>query len=157
MKPKKTWIQKLHTSHDLPKIITIQPEQEKRWGVGTCVVPAPLEVDRIMKEAGPGKLITINEIRRKLARKHGATTACPITTGIFSWIAAHAAAEEEKETHAITPYWRTLKRGGEINPKYPGGVEGIATLLRAEGHVVYQKGKRWLVQDYKKVLVEIET
>ena len=35
----------------------------QRWGTGTFVIPAPLEVDAIMRKVPKGKLITINEIR----------------------------------------------------------------------------------------------
>jgi len=79
-----------------------------------------------------------------LAGRHRVTIACPITTGIFAWIAAHAAEEAKSEGRKrITPYWRTLKTGGELNPKYPGGIEGIRAHLEAEGHQVVSKGKRW--------------
>ncbi len=120
----------------------------KRWGEGTCVIPAPIEVDEIMRGVSKGKLTTIDAIRKQLAAKHGATIACPITTGIFAWIAAHAAHESAGAgKKRITPYWRTLKTGGEINPKYPGGAEAVAKLLRSEGHSVVKKGKRLFVSD----------
>ena len=48
-----------------------------------------------MKKVRRGKLTTIDAIRRALAAKHGVTIACPMTTGIFAWIAAHAANEAE--------------------------------------------------------------
>jgi len=71
-------------------------------------------------------------IRIILAKKHNATIGCPITTGIFAWIAAHAAEEARLDgKHNITPYWRTLKTGGVINPKYPGGVEGQKKILES--------------------------
>ena len=41
--------------------------------MGTVVIPAPIEVDEIMREVPKGKLITINEIRALLASKHKAT------------------------------------------------------------------------------------
>ncbi len=65
-----------------------------RWGIGVMVIPAPHEVDALMKRVPRGKVTTINELRAALARKHKADFACPITMGIFSWIAAHAAAED---------------------------------------------------------------
>lgn len=106
-----------------------------------------------MKRVPRSRVVTINELRAALARKHKTDFACPITTGIFSWIAAHAAAEDEADGRKrITPYWRTLKAGGEINPKYPGGVEGVANRLRAEGHKIISKGKRFVVADYQKAL-----
>ncbi|MEM2999158.1 MAG: hypothetical protein QXV09_00525 [Candidatus Bathyarchaeia archaeon] len=57
------------------------------------VIPAPIEVDELMRKVPVGKLVTINEIRAALARKHGAIIGCPLTTGIFAWVAAHAAEE----------------------------------------------------------------
>jgi len=43
-----------------------------------------------------GRLIIINEIREALAKeyeKDGFPIVCPITIGVFAWIAAHAAEE----------------------------------------------------------------
>jgi len=128
----------------------------KKWGVGTVVIPAPLEVDDLMKKVPKGKLTTINEIRAALAKKHGATICCPITAGILARTAAGAAEEQQQKRETnITPYWRTLKAGGEINEKYSGGVEGQRKLLEKEGHKVVQKGKKWIVVDYEKSLRKI--
>ena len=116
MKPRKSWREKLADSKDLPKVVKIEGKMSKRWGTGTVVIPAPMEVDEIMRKVRKGKLITINQIRSVLARKHKATIGCPITTGIFAWIAAHAAEEAaEKGKKRIPPYWRTLKTDGVIN------------------------------------------
>lgn len=143
-----SWREKLADSKGLPTVAHIDGKLSKRWGEGTFVIPAPIEVDAIMRKVPKGKVTTIDAIRKELALKHGATIACPITTGIFAWIAAHAANEAaEQGKKRITPYWRTLKTGGEINPKYPGGVEVVAKLLRAEGHTVVKKGKRFFVAD----------
>lgn len=128
----------------------------KRWGTGTVVIPAPIEVDEIMRRVPEGKLTTINEIRAALAKKHKATIGCPITTGIFAWVAAGAAEEHrQKGEKNITPYWRTLKTGGEINEKYPGGVEEQTKLLEKEGHEVVQKGKKYVVVDYERSLAKL--
>jgi len=153
MKPKKSWREKLADDKDLPKIGEATGKYSKHWGVGRFVIPAPREVDALMKQVPKGCVVTINELRAALAKKHGTDFACPLTTGIFSWIAAHAAAEAEADgVKRITPFWRTLKTGGEINPKYPGGAEGVAKRLRVEGHKIVAKGKRMLVADYEKKL-----
>ena len=153
MKAKKTWREKLADSKGLPKVGEVTGKMSKRWGEGTMVIPAPLEVDELMKQIPKGRLVTINELRAALATKHKVSFACPLTTGIFSWIAAHAAAEAEAEgAKRITPYWRTLKTGGELNPKYPGGAAALARRLRREGHKVVQKGKRFVVPDYQQAL-----
>ena len=154
MKTRKSWQEKLADSKGLPKVGKIMGKMTTRWGTGTMVIPAPIEVDAIMKKVPKGKLITINEIRSMLAQKHNADIACPITTGIFAWIAAHAAEEAAAAGKAkITPYWRTLKTGGLLNEKYPGGIVQLKTHLEAEGHKIIQKGKRYLVSDFEKSLV----
>jgi alkylated DNA nucleotide flippase Atl1 len=153
MKMKKSWREKLADNKGLPRVGKVTGKMSKRWGTGKFVIPAPLEVDALMKQVPKGRVVTINELRAALAARHKVNFACPITTGIFSWIAAHAAAEAETEgARRITPFWRTLKTGGEVNPKYPGGVEGIAKRLHAEGHKIVAKGRRKLVADYKNKL-----
>jgi 6-O-methylguanine DNA methyltransferase, DNA binding domain len=153
MKEKKSWREKLADDKGLPKVEKVTGKLSQRWGGGIMVIPAPREVDALMRQVPKGRLVTINELRTALARKHKADFACPITTGIFSWIAAHAAAEAAAEgAKRITPYWRTLKTGGEVNPKYPGGVVALAQRLRSEGHKIFNKGKRTLVVDFEKKL-----
>jgi len=157
-KTRKTWREKLADDKDLPKVVEITDKMSQRWGTGTVVIPAPREVDEIMKNVPRGKLITINQIRAKLAQKHGASIGCPITTGIFANIAARAAEEVVAEgKQNITPYWRTLKSKGELNEKCPGGVEAQADRLRAEGHTIEPgKGKKPpKVKDFEKALVEV--
>ena len=152
-KPRKTWREKLLDDKDLPKVSVIEGKLSKRWGEGTCAIPAPREVDEIMKSVPKGRLITTKEIQAAIAKKHHATMACPMCCGIFAWIAAHAADEAESEgAKRITPYWRTLKTGGELNLKYPGGLDALRTRLEAEGHRVVAKGKKWIVADYERCL-----
>lgn len=153
---KKTWCEKLKDSKDLPRVEKITERMSRKWGTGTIVIPAPIEVDELMKKVPEGKLTTINQIREALARKHESTIGCPITTGIFASIAAHAAEEQKQEGEKnITPYWRTLKVGGVINEKYPGGVDKQKELLIKEDHKVIQKGMKYVVVNYEKSLVKL--
>ncbi len=139
----------------LPKVVKITGKMKKNWGDGTLLVPAPMEVDEEMRKVPRGKLTTINDIRAKLAKKHRTTICCPITTGIFAWVAAHAAEEAAAAGGKKTnPYWRTLKIRGVINEKYPGGVAAQMRLLRAEGHQVTQKGKNYVIVDFEKFLIK---
>jgi alkylated DNA nucleotide flippase Atl1 len=154
-KTKKTWQEKLNDVKDLPRVVEIDERMVKNYGRGTLVIAAPTEVDEIMRQVPKGKVTTINEIRNILAKKHGATIACPFTTGIFAWIAANAAEEAYASgTKGITPWWRTLKSGGELNPKYPGGTAEQEARLKAEGHtIVPGKGKKMpTVKDWEKKL-----
>ena len=157
MARRKTWNEKLHDAKDLPKVIQISEQSNCSWGRGSCVVPAPLEVDQLMRQVKRGRVVTSTELRETLAASHGTDVACPIVTGIFCWIAAHAAVEaEELGSRRTTPWWRTLKARGELNPKYPGGLERQRALLESEGHTMIVKGKRLFVSDYERRLARLQ-
>jgi len=72
-KLKKTWTEKLNDDKDLPRVIEINEKMSQRWGTGTCVIPAPREVNEIMRLVPKGRLITINQIREVLAKRHKAS------------------------------------------------------------------------------------
>lgn len=154
-KSKKSFAEKLQNDHGLPKVEVLPANS--RYGKGTLVIAAPREVDALMRQVGKGKLTTMGELQRALAVRHQATMACPMTTGIFANIAAHAAEEAAQAGKTrITPYWRTLKAGGELNPKFPGGLAVLRSRLEAEGHVVMQRGKRMFVAEYEQRLAKLE-
>ncbi len=154
MGKKKSWREKLLNSKDLPKVVSLNENAQKHWKGNTMAIPSPVEVNQIMARVPRGKLITIAGIRERVAEKHKADIGCPLTCGIFSWIAAHAAIEDaEKGKEKITPYWRTLKTGGELNPKYPGGIEDQKKRLESEGYRVVRRGKKYIVENYEKHLL----
>jgi hypothetical protein len=72
-KLRKSWREKLLDSKDMPKVVEVNEKMSHKWGTGTCVIPAPIEVDEIMRSVPKGKLITINIIRERLAKKHNAS------------------------------------------------------------------------------------
>ncbi len=153
---KKDFNAMLHDSKDMPKIQTITDEKSiKKYGGSRMYFAPPLEYDKVMKTIPYGKVITVGKIRDYFARMSGADFTEPITAGIFVSIAAWASYQRTEDE---TPYWRTLKANGELNPKYPGGTEAQKEKLEAEGHTIVKKGRtniRYFVKDYEKVLVEL--
>ena len=117
------------------------------------LIAPPLSYDAIMKKIPEGKLITSDRIRSFLAKQYEAEYTCQLTTGIFINIAAKASEERDVDE---TPYWRTLKKDGELNEKYPGGIDGQKSRLEMEGHTVIQKGTRYFVKDYEDKLVNLD-
>lgn len=153
MKSKKTWREKLASANGLPKVAKLSERQQKIFGGKTLAIPAPLDVDALMRQVPKGRVTTINELRGAVARQHRAEAGCPITTGIFAKIAAFAAEDDHADGRKrITPWWRTLKGTGELNGKYPGGVAGQRRRLAAEGHRFTQRGSKVRVADYQTVL-----
>jgi len=117
------------------------------------VLVNPREVEKMMYLVPYGKLTTLNEICKKIAENYKVRACCTLTSGIFTMTAANAAEEmraQGKPNHL--PYWRTLISKGQLNPKYPGGLENHANLLEQEGHTILYKGKKAYVQDYEKHL-----
>jgi hypothetical protein len=156
MHRRRTYREKLADDHGLPRVQPLTGGMKRRFGPGTIVLPCGREVDALMRRVRKGRLTTINDLRAALARRHGATIACPIVTGIHARVAAGAAGEDQAAgKQRVTPYWRTLKGGGELNPKYPGGVAGQRRRLEREGHVVVARGSRLFVRDYERALAKL--
>ena len=49
MSRRKTWREKLAFSNGLPKVVAITGKMSTRWGTGTCAIPAPAEIDALLR------------------------------------------------------------------------------------------------------------
>lgn len=159
---RKTWSEKLESGVKAPKTLAFDPKFPcgkalVKMGAkpGDSVVLAPgTEVDEIMRGVPEGRLITINGICGRLAKRHGTRYCCTLTTGIFIVTAAHAAEERRAAGGPVTPYWRTVKVGGLLNEKFPGGAGAQKLALEGEGFTVVARGSKHYVKDYEKSLVD---
>ena len=153
---KKDFNAMLHDNKDMPKFQTITDLKSiEKYGGDRMYFAPPIDYDKIMKQIPFGKVITVGKIREYFAKKNGADFTEPITAGIFVSIAAWASYQREEEN---TPYWRTLKANGELNEKYPGGIEAQREMLEREGHTIIQKGRKnikYYVKDYESVLFDL--
>lgn len=124
---KKDFNAMLHDNKDMPKFQIITDEKSiEKYGGNKMYFAPPIDYDRIMKKIPYGKVTTIGEIRAYFAKLNQADFTEPITAGIFVSIAAWASYQRSDNK---TPYWRTLKANGELNSKYPGGVEAQRRLF----------------------------
>jgi hypothetical protein len=152
VKSKTSWREKLEKPQQ-PKLVQIPPKMS-RFGKGTMLIPTPMLVDELVRRVPKGKLVTVGELRRKLAADFAAEVTCPLTTGIFVRIVAEAAEEDRANGRPrVTPYWRVVKDDGSLNPKFPGGEELQTQCLRSEGFSIARKGKRTLVKDFEQRLL----
>ncbi len=153
---KKDFNAMLRKDTDMPRVQIVTDENTiKKYGGNRMYFAPPITYDEIMKTVPYGKVITVGDIREYLAQKNQADFTDPITAGIFVSISAWASYQRTEDE---TPYWRTLKAGGELNGKYPGGAEAQKARLEAEGHVVIQRGRkniRYFVKDYEKSLFQL--
>ena len=150
---KKDFNKMLNNNKDMPKIKLIDDEKTiKKYGGTRMFLAPPLYYDKLMKKVPKGKLITAGQIIEYLAKENKADFTCPLTAGIFINIVAWASYQRKED---ITPYWRTLKTNGELNNKYPEGVELQKRLLEEEGHTIIQKESKYYVKDFESKLIKL--
>ena len=150
---KKDFNKMLNDNKDMPKIKIINDEKTiKKYGGTRMFFAPPLYYDKLMRKVPKGELITVGQIREYLAKENNADFTCPLTAGIFINIVAWASYQRKED---ITPYWRTLKTNGELNNKYPEGVELQKRLLEEEGHTIIQKESKYYVKDFESKLIKL--
>ena len=121
MRTRKSWREKIENGQQ-PKLVPV-PAKMARFGKGMMLVPTPKLVEELVRRIPKGKLVTVAEIRRKLAADFAADVTCPLTTGIFIRIVAEAAEEERSRSgKRVTPYWRIVRNEGDLISKFPGGL-----------------------------------
>jgi alkylated DNA nucleotide flippase Atl1 len=141
MKTRKSWREKIEAAHRA-KLVAIPPKMQKRFGKGTMLIPAPLDVEALIRKVPRGKILTLTELRKKLARAAGADVTCPLVTGIHMRIVAEAADEDRRAGKSrVAPYWRVVRDDGRLFEKAPGGPSEQARLLEAEGHTIDSSAK----------------
>ena len=156
-RPRATWREKLEKEQE-PRVVDTPPGMQRRYGAGKMLIPTPALVDALMRKATPGKVITVDQIRERLADDFKVNSTCPLTTGIFVRIAAEAAEEyRHMGREDVTPYWRVVKSDGSLNEKFPGGVEAQGRHLEDEGHAIEAgRGKKPpQVRDHQRCLVKL--
>jgi alkylated DNA nucleotide flippase Atl1 len=145
MKTRKSWREKLETVQEA-KVVAIPSRMHKQHGMGTMLIPKPLDVDAMIRKVPRGKVVTLTQLREKLARAAGADITCPLMAGMFLRISAEAAAEEMRAGKSrITPYWRVIRDDGRLLEKLPGGAAEQARHLEAEGHSIDTSAKLRLI------------
>lgn len=144
----------LKNNKDMPKIVIVKDEKTiKTYGGNKMLVAPPIFYDDVIKKIPDGQVITTKEIREYLALKNNADFTDPMTAGIFINIVAWASYTRDTN---FTPFWRVLKSDGELNNKFPIGVQ--RELLEKEGHIIISKGTKnikYYCQDYKEKLANL--
>lgn len=154
MAKKKTALDHLNNGRE-PHIIELIPPGApgfKEANGGAMVVSSPKEVDGMIRHVRAGEVVTLDDLRAAIARRHQVAVACPVSTAIFLGMSARAAEELRAVGHPLaelTPWWRVLRPGGFLNPKLPGGVERQAALLQAEGVGTSPLRKQLAVFDFQ--------
>ncbi|MGE3308982.1 MAG: hypothetical protein AB7O66_03360 [Limisphaerales bacterium] len=106
-------------------------------GRGRMLLPTPMLVAEEISAVPKGHLLTVSELRSRLARRFQADFTCPLMSGIFFNLVAGAAEEQiAAGQKPLAPYWRVTLDNGTLSPKTPYGPERQAEHLRGEGHTI---------------------
>ena len=142
-KPKTSWRAKLEQHHpNHGKIVVAPPRMAQGREDASMLIPLPRKVDALVREVPERSVALVSDMRARLARGAGAEIACPLTSGIFLKIVAETSEEDRAGGEAQpAPYWRMLKDGGGLNPKFPGGTAQQADRLAGEGHSIAKNRK----------------
>jgi alkylated DNA nucleotide flippase Atl1 len=125
-----SWRDRLEKA-EAPKLVPIPPRWRKRYGEGTMLIPRLRDVEALIRRVPKGKLLTLSELRARLAVDDKATMTCPVTTGICLRLIADAPRSGD-----ATPYWRIVRDDGSLLISLPGGAKKQGELLLDEGHLV---------------------
>ena len=125
-------------------IVQIAPQLERFFGCsGRMLKPCAATVAALVAQIPSGQVVTTESLRRTLANRFGVEVTCPYDTKM----ALLEMSNDLSLNHV--PFWRVVKANGELLPKIAGGFESQAGLLRTEGFVVDNSGKKPRIKAFK--------
>ena len=144
---KKSWAEKFSE---------VPVSKPKMTDKGMMYISTPKEIMKYIKKVPKGKLTTSKQIAEKLTKKYGVDFTCPLTTGIFISVITNYVEELKLQGKDLkTPWWRVIKEGGKLYPKYLGELHPQKELLKDEGFKI-SKGRAkdsLVVENWKDYLV----
>jgi alkylated DNA nucleotide flippase Atl1 len=131
------------------EIVPISPEREKFFGCsGRMLLPCPATVAALVKDVPRGKVATLDLLRSELARRSGVEAVCPFQTKQ----ALRAIASQP----GAVPFWRLVRKNGEMLKYLPGGAANQAALLGKEKVATEKTASGQKVKNLKEYLVRFE-
>ena len=125
------------------EIVDIPPNREKFFGgPGKMLLPSPAAVESVLIDIPLHRLLTTGQLRQELTRKFGVQGTCPVTAQKALVALAHNPGKQ-------VPYWRVINQNGGLISRFPGGVQGHAARLQAEGFSIETQGDTHRVKNYK--------
>jgi alkylated DNA nucleotide flippase Atl1 len=129
-------------------IVEIAPQLERFFGTsGRMLKPCAATVAALVAKIPAGQVVTTDSLRRTLADQFGVEVACPYDTKMALLEISNDSSLNQSGLNV--PFWRVVKANGELNPKYPGGLEAQVALLQSEGFTVDDSGKKPRIKPFK--------
>jgi hypothetical protein len=88
--------------------------------------------------------VSVQTMRKDLAREYNAEYTCPVTSGIFLRIvseAAHGQISQGTASSKVTPFWRVVEENSPLNRKLSFGTDFVKDQRKKEGISKSKGGK----------------
>lgn len=132
----KTWREKHDGHKHPPQVERLDKPYAGLPRSATIVIATPKDITAYMRKIPRGKSRDMDQLRATLAKKYGADGACPLTTGIFSRIAAEFAFEQLEmgaKPSDVAPFWRLIEPNSALAKKLSCGPDFISARREEEG------------------------
>ena len=129
--------------------LQLRPERAPRVAIdprtGLLLLrPTPLLVGEELATVPAGQVLTLAELRARLAARCGAARACPLATAHSARVLAGVVAQDLREHRKPRwPIWRLVQDNGVLPPRWALDALFRASLLREEGRRVTRAGSGW--------------
>lgn len=121
LKPKKPtdWRKRFHDKKQ-DKIVVLDTDFAGIKAGCKLYIATPGIIANYINHIPAGETRSIERMRNELARKHGATATCPVTTAIYLRVVCEAMwddYEEKVSIEKLVPFWRIVEPGSTIAKK----------------------------------------
>lgn len=111
------------------KIVDIPEKMQKYYGVGKMLHPDMERVEEAVRQIPTGKLVTIDDLAKKMAKEVGADVSCPLRTG--NAIKKIADRFLSQTIDSDIPFWRVVRKDKYLVKSK--NYEFVAAQLEKEG------------------------
>ncbi|MCU0775966.1 MAG: hypothetical protein MUC74_16190 [Ideonella sp.] len=130
----KTWADKMKARP--PHTVTLDKDFAGVPAGARLLISCPIELEAWLRShVPPGTTLEVQQLRRELARHHGADATCPVSTSIFLRTVAEAAwdqIEAGTPVSQVAPFWRVIDPASPLARKLRAGGDWIAQQRAAE-------------------------
>jgi hypothetical protein len=123
----KTWQDKMNAAP--PHTVRLDKDFAGVPAGARLLISNPKEIrDFLRTHTRAGEFMPVQQLRRELARTHGADAACPVSTSIFLRVVAEAAWDEMEAgagAHEVAPFWRVIEPEAPLAKKLRCGPQWI--------------------------------
>ena len=100
-----------------PKVVELESDFAGIRAGTKMLVGSPALIAAYVRKIPFGQTRSIERLRNDLARRHGATATCPVTTAIFLRVVAELSWQDLQAGHPpaeVAPFWRVVEPGSPL-------------------------------------------